>query len=129
MRRDVEENAPGGGISPRSGVRQLRWAWVQGVLFYILVVVPMVAGVNDVGPLAPLLGSRDNSRVITITARTKAPAPVSSVKFERPHHSVAFRLMGLFLLLSIPAQLVFITLRWLFWNPTTRGPSELRNTS
>jgi hypothetical protein len=129
MRRDLRESAADGGVTPRSGVRQLRRAWVQGVLFYILVVVPMVAGFNDVGPLAPFLGSRDNPSVTTINARTKAPAPISSVEFDRPQHSVAFRLIGLFLLLSIPAQLVFITLRWLFWNPTSRGPTDLRNSS
>ncbi len=127
MRHDLEESTADPGGNPSSELRQLRRAWVQGVLFYILVIVPVVAGFNDRGPLARLIGTPGDPHVIAITARTKTPAPVSSLEFEPPNHSVAFRLVELFVLLSIPVQLVFITLRWLFWNQTSRGQKDFRS--
>jgi hypothetical protein len=118
MGRDVasvEGNAGIGETRGRLPGRKLRRAWVQGGLFYILVVVPVVAGINHQGPLAPIFESRPNPNVITVFAKTKVPG-ASTVEFEHPVPPIEVRLGNLILLVSIPAQLVFVTLRWLLWD-------------
>ncbi len=104
--------------NPRPPVWQLRRAWLQGGLFYVLVVVPTIAGFNHRGPLAPFLAPRPIPRAITVYAATKARAPASRAEPDNPPATTALRLIELVLLLSIPAQLIFVTLRWLNWNNT-----------
>jgi len=44
VRPNLEEGTTDRGGNPSSELRQLRRAWVQGMLFYVLVIVPVVAG-------------------------------------------------------------------------------------
>lgn len=118
MGREVASVGGKGGAREKPGRPpgwQLRQAWVRGGLLYILVVVPVVAGSNDRGPLASILAPRPNPNVITVYAKTRVPAaPIVQLQHRAP--PIEVRLGELILLLSIPTLLVFATLRWLLWD-------------